>query len=41
VVERHLQDAVADGLLSRGTGSGLVTVDSGNERLVLQAERAS
>ncbi|MDE3084064.1 MAG: ATP-dependent Clp protease ATP-binding subunit [Verrucomicrobiota bacterium] len=36
VVERHLQDAIAEGLLSHGSGSGRVEVDSRNEHLVLR-----
>ncbi len=36
-VERHLQDAIAEGMLSSGSGSGRVVVDTRNERLVLQA----
>ncbi len=35
VVERHLQDAIAEGMLSRGSGSGRVVVDRMNECLVL------
>jgi ATP-dependent Clp protease ATP-binding subunit ClpB len=35
VVERHLQDAIAEGMLSNGSGSGRVVVDRLNERLVL------
>jgi hypothetical protein len=37
VVERHLQDAIAEGMLSNGSGSGRVLVDARNDRLVLQA----
>jgi hypothetical protein len=36
VVERHLQDAIAEGMLSGGSGSGRVMVDARNDRLVLQ-----
>jgi len=35
VVERHLQDAIAEGMLSSGSGSGRVIVDRSNERLVV------
>ena len=35
-VERHLQDAIAEGMLERGSGSGRVEVDVGNERLFLR-----
>jgi ATP-dependent Clp protease ATP-binding subunit ClpB len=40
-VERHLQDAITQGVLSGGTGSGPVMVDTRNERLVLRANAAS
>ncbi len=40
VVERHLQDAIAEGMLSDGSGSGRVVVDARNDRLVLR-ENAS
>jgi len=36
VVERYLQDAIADGLLAGGDGSGAVTVDMQKEKLVLR-----
>jgi ATP-dependent Clp protease ATP-binding subunit ClpB len=40
VVERHLQDAIAQGMLSNGSGSGRVMVDARNDRLVLQLTAA-
>jgi ATP-dependent Clp protease ATP-binding subunit ClpB len=40
-VERHLQDAIAGGMLCQGTGSGRVVVDARNERLVLHPNPAS
>lgn len=36
-VERYLQDAIAEGLISHQSGSGRVVVDSRNERLALGA----
>jgi ATP-dependent Clp protease ATP-binding subunit ClpA len=39
-VERHLQDAIAEGLLSRCSGSGRVEVDLQNECLVLRTEQS-
>jgi ATP-dependent Clp protease ATP-binding subunit ClpB len=39
-VERHLQDAIAEGLLSRCSGSGRVEVDLRNESLVLRTEQS-
>ncbi|HTQ30299.1 MAG TPA: AAA family ATPase [Opitutaceae bacterium] len=35
-VERHLQDAIAEGMLGRGSGCGRVEVDTRNERLMLR-----
>jgi hypothetical protein len=40
-VERHLQDAIAEGMLCHGAGSGRVVVDTRNERLVLRAGECS
>ena len=41
VVERHLQDAIAEGMLSGGSGSGRVMVDARNDRLVLHASASA
>jgi len=41
VVERHLQDAIAEGMLSRGSGSGRVVVDARNDRLVLRVSASA
>lgn len=41
VVERHLQDAIAEGMLSGGLGSGRVVVDARNDRLVLHASESA
>ncbi|HVZ64156.1 MAG TPA: AAA family ATPase [Opitutaceae bacterium] len=35
VVERHLQDAIAEGMLANGSGCGRFVVDERNDRLVL------
>ena len=41
VVERYLQDAIADGLLAGGNGAGFIAVDTRNERLIMRAITAS